>query len=98
MAFNSSPKWIRLGTLDMSKDHENARTDYLIKQVVVHPEYKYPEKYNDIALLESHKRIQISEVVRPACLYTKSRINQKTVSAAGWGQTGMYYYNTVILH
>lgn len=96
MAFDSSPKWIRLGALDMGKDHENARTDYLIKRVVVHPEYRYPQKYNDIALLKSDKRIQFSEVVRPACLYTKSHINQKTVSATGWGQTGIYY-NTDIL-
>lgn len=93
---DSSPKWIRLGALDMGKDHENARTDYLIERVVVHPEYRYPQKYNDIALLESHKQIQFSDVVRPACLHTKSRINQKTVSATGWGQTGIYY-NTAIL-
>lgn len=90
MDINRSPKWIRLGALDMSKDHENARTDYLIKQVVVHPEYKYPQKYNDIALLESNKQIQFSEVVRPACLYTKSHIDQRIVLATGWGQTGIY--------
>ncbi|CAG9759657.1 unnamed protein product [Ceutorhynchus assimilis] len=84
---NSEPKFIRLGALDMAKRQEFGRIDYLVDRIIVHPDYKYPVKYNDIALMSTNRRVQFSKLIRPACLYTKSSIAQKVAIATGWGQT-----------
>lgn len=84
---NSEPKWIRLGALDMNKNQEYGRADYLVDKIIAHPDYKYPSKYNDIALLSTEKPVQFSKFVRPACLFTKTSVPQRIAIASGWGQT-----------
>ncbi|ERL94711.1 hypothetical protein D910_11985, partial [Dendroctonus ponderosae] len=85
--FPGQPRWVRLGALDMERDEESGRAQYDIDRIIVHPEYKFPVKYNDIALISTTTQIQFSKYIRPACLYTKSTFPQKFALATGWGQT-----------
>lgn len=82
----------------MNKDEEIGRAQHDIDQIIVHPEYKFPAKYNDIALISTTTQIEFSKFIRPACLYTKSTFPQKTALATGWGQTGKFinYFNCKI--
>ncbi|XP_047037275.1 venom protease-like isoform X1 [Helicoverpa zea] len=60
---------------------------YKIKRIVIHPEYKAPSKYHDIALLETENEINFGHDLLPACL----RIDDEETStgeAAGWGRLG----------
>ncbi|CAH1153436.1 unnamed protein product [Phaedon cochleariae] len=83
-----SPAIIRLGGLDLSNDNDGSEHQtYLVSRVTTHPEYRYPLKYNDIALLRTHKRVRFTAFVRPACLYTKSHIEFQAGIATGWGRT-----------
>ncbi|XP_048524458.1 venom protease [Dendroctonus ponderosae] len=84
---DGQPRWVRLGALDMERDEESGRAQYDIDRIIVHPEYKFPVKYNDIALISTTTQIQFSKYIRPACLYTKSTFPQKFALATGWGQT-----------
>ncbi|XP_066248682.1 venom protease-like [Euwallacea similis] len=83
----NKPKWVRLGALDLSKNRERGRIDHTIDKIVVHPDYHYPRKYNDIALVSTLDYVEFSHLVRPACLYTKSSFPQRVAIATGWGQT-----------
>ncbi|OTF81825.1 Group 3 mite allergen-like protein (serine protease) [Euroglyphus maynei] len=61
----------------------------LVKRVILHPNYKPPVIYHDIALLELAQPIQFSRHVQPACLattqmYSHNMIGMKaTVSGYG---------------
>ncbi|XP_075987181.1 venom protease-like [Anticarsia gemmatalis] len=61
-----------------------------IKRAVIHPEYKPPSKYNDIALLETETEIEFSDDLLPACLDTGGPryVYDNTADASGWGQLG----------
>lgn len=81
------PKWIRLGDLDLSSsDDQSMHKDYNIDKIISHPQYKYPEKYNDIALMSTTIKVAFSKFIRPACLNTKTHIAQNIAVATGWGQ------------
>lgn len=75
--------------MDITKSRETGRRDYDVDKIIAHPDYRYPMKYNDIALLSTYKKIEFSKVVRPACLYTKTDVQQKVAVATGWGQKGI---------
>ncbi|KAJ8945606.1 hypothetical protein NQ314_009133 [Rhamnusium bicolor] len=83
-----SPKIIRLGDLDLTSNHDGSEhKDYDVAKVIVHPDYKYPHKYNDIALIQTTERIIFTKFIRPACLYTKEEILLSSGVATGWGRT-----------
>ncbi|KPJ19996.1 Serine protease snake [Papilio machaon] len=59
-----------------------------IKAIHVHPEYKPPMKYNDIAILELAADVDIDSSIRPACLWQKPDFGQNSIAyATGWGTT-----------
>ncbi|XP_025198707.1 venom protease-like [Melanaphis sacchari] len=83
-------QWARLGELNYLKDTDDARPkDYKIVQRVVHPNYKPPLLYNDIALFRLEEDVTFSAYVRPICLNADPNLKltapQKVV-ATGWGQ------------
>jgi len=89
--FREYARWARLGELNYLTDTDDARPkDYKIVQRVIHPDYKYPMLYNDIALFRLEEDVTFSPYVRPICLnadpYMQSTDPQK-VMATGWGQT-----------
>ncbi|XP_050359624.1 serine protease snake-like [Nymphalis io] len=60
---------------------------YKIRNVFKHPEYFPPSKYNDIALLETDRDMQLDELAVPACLDVGAPAAHERAQAAGWGAT-----------
>lgn len=60
---------------------------FLLQDIIVHPDYSFQEKTNDIALLELVNPVYFSEFLRPACLQTYlSDENPNTnLTTTGWG-------------
>ncbi|XP_068625833.1 trypsin-1-like [Battus philenor] len=73
-----------LGVLD--KTQINSGQMYKIREVIKHPRYQSPAKYNDIALLKTESEIKLSSEVVPACLPVDASAADKAI-ATGWGTT-----------
>ncbi|XP_035223833.1 clotting factor B-like [Stegodyphus dumicola] len=63
---------------------------YLIDSIIIHPEYKRREHYNDIAVIRLKDSMDFSTNVRPICLPNSSEIRGKKlkgrdVTVTGWG-------------
>jgi V8-like Glu-specific endopeptidase len=83
-----TPKVVRLGDLDLTRDDDGSiYADYNIRNIIVHPRYRYPQKYNDIALIQLSTVVKFTKFIRPACLYTKLQVEQPQAIATGWGKT-----------
>ncbi|KAI8426744.1 hypothetical protein MSG28_014441 [Choristoneura fumiferana] len=68
----------------------DARNGFLfnIVNVIAHKLYDKVNNQHDIALLELHRRVTLSEFVRPACLPTPGlEMTDSTRILAGWGGT-----------
>ncbi|XP_072943197.1 trypsin-1-like [Epargyreus clarus] len=74
-----------VGTLKRSGDYDRENL-YNIKKIIKHPDYAPPQKYHDIALLQTHKRMKLNQFVVPACLDTGNQ-EAEEVLATGWGAT-----------
>ncbi|KAJ8705376.1 hypothetical protein PYW07_011203 [Mythimna separata] len=75
-----------LGLLKRSDPAESWKI-YKIKRIIVHPEYKAPSKYHDIALLETETEIAFGRDLLPACLDIGVEW-QRFADASGWGRLG----------
>ncbi|XP_068152791.1 serine protease snake isoform X1 [Drosophila tropicalis] len=80
------PDMVRLGVQQLNVS-TSAQQDIKILIIILHPKYRSSSYYHDIALLKLTKRIQLSELVRPACLWQLPDLQIKTVLATGWGRT-----------
>lgn len=82
-------RWVLLGDLDISSTQDDAQPQRIeVAEAIRHPDYKPPQKYNDIALLRLKSSAQMTAYVRPACLNTNRTFPAKTKPlATGWGQT-----------
>ncbi|XP_047532757.1 serine protease snake-like [Vanessa atalanta] len=89
---NSQPEIVRLGVEDISKDEFNINgnpVDVNINSFIVHPMYRAPKKYYDIALIELETEVILMSNVHPACLWTEndnSYLDTKGI-VSGWGYT-----------
>ncbi|XP_069686627.1 serine protease snake-like isoform X2 [Periplaneta americana] len=84
---NHEPTYARLGDLNLKRSDDGAEpVNYLVDRVIRHPLYKPPAKYNDIALLRLDRKVQFSDFIRPACLYTKETFDVNKTVATGWGK------------
>jgi len=82
-------QWARLGDLNVVTDTDIAQPkDYRIVEHVIHPDYKPPLKYNDIALFRLETEVEFTAYIRPICLNTDPAINPEVLIATGWGKTG----------
>ncbi|XP_059056609.1 venom protease-like [Achroia grisella] len=71
---------------------------YNVKRIIIHPDYKPPVKYNDIALLETDRKITFSQRVQPACLHVDSSDDEGLPrTTVGWGAQGYTGNNANIL-
>ena len=78
---------VRLGEYNLKRNDDGAHpVDYSIKEIIKHPDYKPPSKYNDIALLRLSRRVNFHKNIRPACLYTKDTFTTSKTVATGWGR------------
>lgn len=86
--FRGPAKFVRIGDLNITSNTDDAEPqDFTIKRGIPHPAYKFPSKYNDIALMELDKEIKRSSYVSMACLDTKRHHDEKFMIATGWGKT-----------
>jgi Trypsin. len=60
--------------------------NYSVVEIIRHPDYKPPAKYNDIALLKLDRHVEFNEFIRPACLYTSDTFEVTKTVATGWGK------------
>lgn len=82
------PIIVRLGTRNLITD-QGQNMD--VEDVIVHPEYKEPSGYNDIALVKIAEGLTMERTLRPACLPPPTSSADKPGSslvATGWGRTG----------
>ncbi|XP_001358502.3 serine protease snake isoform X1 [Drosophila pseudoobscura] len=80
------PDMVRLGVQQLNVTSA-AQQDIKILIIILHPKYRSSSYYHDIALLKLTKRAQLSDQVRPACLWQVPELQIKSVVAAGWGRT-----------
>ncbi|KAJ8705455.1 hypothetical protein PYW08_012501 [Mythimna loreyi] len=57
---------------------------YNVESIIIHPEYKPPSKYHDVALLLTDKRVRFNPLILPACLDTGDT-DGMVAYATGWG-------------
>ncbi|XP_048002705.1 venom protease-like isoform X2 [Leguminivora glycinivorella] len=87
-ARDPNPAIVRLGDQNIDPSVQDGATpvEVPIKQIVKHPEYKPPRRYNDIALLELATDVDFSNTIRPACLWQRNDFDSYTRAVAtGWG-------------
>ncbi|XP_021181878.3 serine protease snake [Helicoverpa armigera] len=82
------PKIVRFGTRNLIKQDTANALDVNIKKIIVHPNYKAPRQYFDIALMQLAKNVYFSADVQPSCLWTNRDITfSSRLQIAGWGFT-----------
>ena len=81
-------RWARLGVLArvFNESDVNRSNDYQIVQHVIHPDYKPPSLYNDIALFRLEKDVEFSKEVRPICLNSDPSSTPLRPIVTGWGR------------
>ncbi|XP_026489758.2 serine protease snake-like [Vanessa tameamea] len=79
-------KYARIGVLRRTDPLDPSRF-YKIQNVIKHSDYLPPMKYNDIALLETDREMQLDELAVPACLDVGAPNAYGSAQAAGWGAT-----------
>lgn len=82
-------KYVQLGDILLNGISKTAKI-YQVVKVYSHPQYAQPSTYNDIALLELDKDVEISAYVKPACLFTvrdSNEIKKFKMQVTGWGLT-----------
>jgi len=100
-----NPEVVRLGedTIDPTVD-DGGHTDYGVKRVVVHPQYKEIPRYHDLALIELDREIGFRHDVRRICLPWNGpdgeekivpNLEGEILRAAGWGVNEEFVQNTV---
>lgn len=55
-----------------------------ITETIIHPDYRYPSAYNNLALFRLNKDVEFNEYIWPICLHTDhdlSTINAFTTNA-----------------
>lgn len=81
-----NPRWARLGELNYLTDADYTNpVDYKIIDRKLHPNYKKPSYYNDIALFKLDRDVKFSAYIRPVCLNSDPSTNPVKVVASGWG-------------
>ncbi|XP_030035101.2 serine protease filzig-like [Manduca sexta] len=84
------PKIVRLSHVNIdlaTRDTVHLKYDVNIERIIVHPNYKPPKKYYDIALMELDHEVGFWQMVHPACLWTSPDVKQLSAIATltGWG-------------
>lgn len=88
---NIPPVIVRLGDQNIKSISDGVRgLDVQIKRIIPHNLHDNQRKVgevNDIALLELARAVAFTDLIRPACLWQSSHIDNQKVLAAGWGDT-----------
>ncbi|XP_059475915.1 clotting factor B-like [Neocloeon triangulifer] len=87
---NRKPELVRLGELDFSRSDDAASPkDFMVANVVRHPEFDAPVYYHDVALLKLREPVSFNKFIQPVCLPPSGlRILDGAIATiAGWGDT-----------
>ncbi|XP_045775532.1 trypsin-1-like isoform X4 [Maniola jurtina] len=83
------PEIVRLGDKNIIDTWSRGLNpiDAKILRIIVHPEYKAPKKYYDIAIIELEEERFFTSNVQPACLWSEFDTSKLGTSATltGWG-------------
>ncbi|XP_060804488.1 transmembrane protease serine 9-like [Amyelois transitella] len=84
------PKILRIGDkniIDKVGYKSPPKKDAAIARIIVHPQFKAPTQYFDIALIELDEVVTFSRYVQPACLWNSLSISKLGTQAigTGWG-------------
>ncbi|CAL4117011.1 unnamed protein product, partial [Meganyctiphanes norvegica] len=80
------PKVIRLGEEDFDRIDESLAFDFDIADITVHPGYRLPEKYNDIAIITLKQQIEFTNNLQPFCLPRPNiNLDGEICTVSGWG-------------
>lgn len=87
MFYRGPPERVRLGDLNLQNNNDGAHpVEFLVEEVIVHPNYIQTSKYNDIALLRLDNVVKFNDHIRPACLNSNDNLNYfQKATATGWG-------------
>ncbi|XP_065078602.1 serine protease snake-like [Ochlerotatus camptorhynchus] len=80
------PDVVRLGELNLKNDNDN-QEDYEVEEYIRHPQHRFFQSYNDIALIKLAEDVPFHLFVRPACLWDSYDMNVTEVIATGYGLT-----------
>ncbi|ALC46204.1 CG18420, partial [Drosophila busckii] len=79
---------VRLGELDFAIQTNNADPeDFGVQNTTEHTDFKYPELYNDIALIQLNRIVRFNAYKRPVCLPVDNGDRVDNFIATGWGDT-----------
>ncbi|XP_067012123.2 venom protease isoform X2 [Anabrus simplex] len=80
--------WVRVGDFNLNSAADGVvPQQFRVVQWIIHPDYREPQKYNDIGLLRLDRKAVFTEYVRPACLHHWTSVPGGRAIATGWGQT-----------
>jgi len=84
-------RWVRLGVSErvgtlFKESRVDRSKDYRIVEHIIHPDYKPPSLYNDIALFRLENDVEFSEKVRPICLNSDLYTTPLKLIVTGWGR------------
>lgn len=81
------PTFVRLGDLNLETDDDEKDTQqFKVHSIIRHPSFK--TRYNDVALIKLGTKVNVTEFVTPACLWSKHEIPYHVkLEACGFGQT-----------
>ncbi|XP_050305675.1 CLIP domain-containing serine protease B9-like isoform X2 [Anthonomus grandis grandis] len=79
-------RYVRLGNSQLDRNTANTQLVNVIRRIP-HAQYNAETKYNDIALLELGRKVEISQYVLPICLFSSTDYEDKNIIATGWGKT-----------
>ncbi|XP_068225319.1 uncharacterized protein [Palaemon carinicauda] len=81
------PNLIRLGERDFSTSNESRTVDYRVKRIAVNPGYRFPVKYNDIAVITLEEDIPLNSGLIPSCVPQSelTLFEGQVATVSGWG-------------
>ncbi|XP_071537015.1 venom protease-like isoform X1 [Panulirus ornatus] len=83
---------VRFGEFDYNNDNDGAmHQDYDIAEVVLHPDYVYPQAYHDLVLLKLSTQVPLQKGIMPVCLpwgdEMARNLTGHDLMLIGWGAT-----------
>lgn len=91
-------RWALLGELDISTTAEDAQPqEREIVERIIHPEYKEPAVYHDIALFKMDREVVFNAWIAPVCLHTASTEGTRVATVTGWGRTNFVSETSPVL-
>ncbi|XP_013200108.2 serine protease snake [Amyelois transitella] len=81
---------LRIGTATFEFDEvDDLAQERDVAEIITHPKFKPPSKYNDLALMRAEPKFMLSRDIRIACLQVDEEIRSSKLTAIGFGVTSV---------